>query len=112
MFDSRQKCIYQVTFLAESIDLQTSKSSLPVMQFDDSEALSTKGLCSRETSVTKDGIVKYGEGNSISDAKSPNNEAVKDASTLNAGSLQMQMVEHLRHPITVDQASVSRQQNV
>ena len=88
MFDSRQKNVYQVTFLAESIDLQTSKSSLPVMQFDDSlEALSTKGLCSRETSVTKDGeSSSNGEGNSISDAKSPNNEAVKDASTLNAGS--------------------------
>ena len=79
MFDSRQKNVYQVTFLAESIDLQTSKSSLPVMQFDDSlEALSTKGLCSRETSVTKDGeSSSNGEGNSISDAKSPNNEAVK-----------------------------------
>ena len=89
MFDSRQKNVYQVTFLAESIDFKTSKSSLPVMQFDDSvAALSGKGLCSRETSVSQDGVSPNdGGSNPTSVAKSPNNKVVKDASTPNAGSL-------------------------
>ena len=87
IFDSRQKNVYQVTFLAESLDLKTSQSSLPVMQFDDSvDALNAKGLCSSGGSTTNGLSSNDGGSNPTSVAENTNNEAAKDASTLNTGS--------------------------
>ena len=87
MFDARQKSVYEVAFLAEAIDLKTTKNVLPVMQFDDALTdLNRKGLCQQADSTNDNGDASSSTNKNDGQTASGTKEDSAPTSVTNTGS--------------------------